>query len=553
MKLLKIVLFLLIGLALIGCNNQEIPDDEDDHDDDIIEPSLSIESTEYMIEEGEKLQLEVEILDTEETLGLIYVSDNNAVASVSTTGLVTANSVGYAKITIIISLYSDKRLDVLVTVTEKTPEDILDAMQDFADILDELDQSIPSTTTTDIIMRTNRYGRAIEWTSSNEKVISKYGEVTRQYEDVDVTLTATLKYKHITEVFTRVVRVEKTQLRDLSNKKISFAYARATNIPAEHLRQIDYVNYSFASITTANKFYVTPYIASLVRQAHNEGTRVVAAIGGGSSEGSNPFKTMTLTKESRKTFIDSMMEAIDEYNLDGIDFDWEVPTAAERNNFSALVRETREAFDAYHRDLILTSAVSAGTWHIGQGYDVAELNKYLDYFHVMTYDLNNWPAEGATALTRHHSHLYRSNIAPSLSADEAIRAFKNAGASSEKLVIGVAAYGRAADVINPHEHGLNQIAYKTAQSLSFDSIYNLYYKNPEGSAYKLFWDDVAKAAWLYSDTLTVRNFISFDDERAIEAKVEYTYDNNLGGIMYWDYLNDQGGVILGFIDKYLNK
>jgi len=302
MKLLKIVLFLLIGLALIGCNNQEIPDDEDDHDDDIIEPSLSIESTEYMIEEGEKLQLEVEILDTEETLGLIYVSDNNAVASVSTTGLVTANSVGYAKITIIISLYSDKRLDVLVTVTEKTPEDILDAMQDFADILDELDQSIPSTTTTDITMRTNRYGRAIEWTSSNEKVISKYGEVTRQYEDVDVTLTATLKYKHITEVFTRVVRVEKTQLRDLSNKKISFAYARATNIPAEHLRQIDYVNYSFASITTANTFYVTPYIASLVRQAHNEGTRVVAAIGGGSSEGSNPFKTMTLTKESRKTF-----------------------------------------------------------------------------------------------------------------------------------------------------------------------------------------------------------------------------------------------------------
>src|SRR5690554_5696678 len=215
MKLLKIILFLLIGLALIGCNNQEIPDDEDDHDDDIIEPSLSIESTEYMIEEGEKLQLEVEILDTEETLGLIYVSDNNAVASVSTTGLVTANSVGYAKITINISLYSDKRLDILVTVTEKTPEDILDAMQDFADILAELDQSIPSTTTTDIIMRTNRYGRAIEWTSSNEKVISKYGEVTRQYEDVDVTLTATLKYKHITEVFTRVVRVEKTQLRDL--------------------------------------------------------------------------------------------------------------------------------------------------------------------------------------------------------------------------------------------------------------------------------------------------------------------------------------------------
>lgn len=549
MKILKIVLFLFIGLALIGCDTKPI-DDIDDNDDEIVEPTLKIQNSEYLIKEEDTFQLEVQVEGTDEELGIIYISSNNLIASVSTTGLVTGVAPGVATITAIISSYPDQKLNVTITVEAKTPDDILDAMDDFAAIKAEFTANIPDVVTKDIRLENYKYFRFITWTSSNEDAISRFGIVTRGDVDVQVTLRAEMKYKTISEVWEKVVTVPKTQPRDLSNKKIVFAYAMATNIKIEHLQQIDVVNYSFASIGSNNTFNVTSQIATLVRQAHNEGTRVTAAVGGGSAAGSDPFGVMTATAETRKTFIDSMMIAIDKYDLDGIDYDWEVPTTAQKNNFSALVRETKAAFDASGKDLILTAAVSAGTWHIGQGYDVAELNKYLSFFHVMTYDLNNW---SSPAPARHHTHLYRSSIAPSLSADEAIRAYMNAGASPEKLVLGVAAYGRVADVIGTTENGLNQMANNPAQSMKFDEIYQRYYKDPTNSEYTLYWDDVAKASWLYSDTLTVKNFISFDDERSIEAKANYVYEKNLGGAMYWDYSNDSNGIILGFIDKYVNN
>jgi chitinase len=550
MKVFKLILVLLIGFFLIGCNDDPIDNNDDDDIEDVVEPTLSIGSLEYTIEEGQTLQLEVEIIDSDEELDLIYFSNNNNIATVDLSGLVTAKAEGNTTITIILSMYPDQKLNVTINVTPKLPEDVELALHDFEAIKRELEETIPYVAESDIRLPSNRFGRTITWTSSNEDVITKFGFVTRGNQDYEVELTATMKYKTYEVQFKRTVKVNKMELKDLSNKKISFAYAMTTNIKEEHLRQLDVVNYSFAGIS-GNRFYITSQIDTLVRQAHNVGTRVVAAIGGGTEAGSSPFVAMTSTAENRAAFIESMMEAIDKYNLDGIDYDWEVPTAAERNNFSALIRETRAAFDVYDRELILTAAVSAGTWHIDQGYDVPELNKYLSYFNVMTYDLNNWPGTNGQALTRHHTHLYRSQIAPSLSADEAIRAYINAGASPEKIVLGVAAYGRWGDVIVNTEHGLNAMANNPARSIKFDEIFERYYKDPENSDYKLYYDDVAKASWLYNAKDKI--FISFDDERSIEAKVEYVNKKNLGGIMYWDYTNDTGGRILGFIDKYLNK
>src|SRR5690554_7525884 len=80
MKVLRIFLFLLLGLALIGCNqngdgnnNDNDDNDNDGNGEDIVEPSLKIESTEYKIENGLSLQLNIEIVDSDEELGIIYL------------------------------------------------------------------------------------------------------------------------------------------------------------------------------------------------------------------------------------------------------------------------------------------------------------------------------------------------------------------------------------------------------------------------------------------------------------------------------------------------
>ena len=70
----------------------------------------------------------------------------------------------------------------------------------------------------------------------------------------------------------------------------------------------------------------------------------------------------------------------------------------------------REAFEseaeATGKDrLIVTMAVPASLEYAGKGYDIATLDKHLDFFNLLTYDYHssNEPA------TNHHSPLFRPN------------------------------------------------------------------------------------------------------------------------------------------------
>lgn len=554
MKFLKLLLFVLLGLALIGCNDEgrNRNDDDNDNDDDIedvVEPSLRIDSQEYRIELGYTLQLEIEILNSDEELGMIYYSLDDSIASISLTGLVTAKNIGTTKVIAILANYPDQKLEITITVFE-VPLDEIRARLDFNYIKQELEK-MSDVVDGDIILPYMLRDRMLTWETSDESIINKFGYVYRQDEDVQVTLKATMSYKHIVEVFEKVVTVKrKLPMRDLGTTKVAMAYSRDIYVKREHLEKLDVINYSFATISTTYKFNISSSISTLVRNAHNYGARVVAAVGGGTSDATATFSSMAATKESRKVFIDSMIEAVKQYNLDGIDYDWEYPTYAERDLFSALVRETREALDNYKPGLLLTAAFSAAAFRVNNNYDVKELNKYLDYFNMMTYDYNDWSS--GQGVTRHHTNLYTSNIVPtSYSADSAIRAYINGGASPEKIIMGVAAYGRKATNVvatSSSVNGLNARGVNPAQSIRLDEIYNIYYNNPN-TQFKLYWDDSAKAAWLFDGS----TFISFDNDKSIEAKCMYVFSNNLAGVMYWDYLSDQQGRVVEYMNTYLYK
>jgi chitinase len=50
------------------------------------------------------------------------------------------------------------------------------------------------------------------------------------------------------------------------------------------------------------------------------------------------------------------------------------------------------------------------------------------------------------------------------------------------------------------------------------------------------WDEKTGAAWLSIDRpgSSEDKFISFEDERAIEAKIKYALENELGGVFIWE-------------------
>lgn len=63
---------------------------------------------------------------------------------------------------------------------------------------------------------------------------------------------------------------------------------------------------------------------------------------------------MSLTKQNRKMFIESAVQFIERYHLEGLDIDWEYPgligynnrfRPEDKRNYTALLKELRKRFD----------------------------------------------------------------------------------------------------------------------------------------------------------------------------------------------------------------
>lgn len=86
-------------------------------------------------------------------------------------------------------------------------------------------------------------------------------------------------------------------------------------------------------------------------------------------------------------------------------------------------------------NLLLTAAISADKKTIDIAYDISEISKYLDFIHVMAYDYHgSWDT-------------YVAPNAPlkcddELCAESSINYLLKLGAPPEKLVLGLAMYGR---------------------------------------------------------------------------------------------------------------
>ena len=174
------------------------------------------------------------------------------------------------------------------------------------------------------------------------------------------------------------------------------------------------------------------------------------------------------------------------------------------------------------------------------GYDI------LDYIHLMTYDFHS------SSKAAHHTALYSStNTASGCSVVDTIQVYKERGADVDKLVVGVAFYGRVYTLSGTGntEKGVGSTnVIQSGNHITYTNIINKYYNDPVVKARMIYYYDTKSCAPTIYDPAT-NTVISFDDPNSIDAKCKYIWNYDLAGLMYWENGEDTTDILLKAINK----
>ncbi|GJE93368.1 glycoside hydrolase family 18 protein [Phanerochaete sordida] len=188
-------------------------------------------------------------------------------------------------------------------------------------------------------------------------------------------------------------------------------------------------------------------LPQFVQAAHSSNTRAMLTIGGWT--GSKYFSSLVATSDNRTSFVNAAMQLVSQYDLDGLDFDWEYPgapgdcnvnTPDDTQNFLLFLQQLR----GQAPNITLSAAVSLTPFVDDSGSpstDVSGFAKVLDYIAIMDYDVFG---PGWSTSVGPNAPL-NDTCAPAGmqqgSAVSAVKAWTSAGFPANQLVLALAAYG----------------------------------------------------------------------------------------------------------------
>lgn len=264
----------------------------------------------------------------------------------------------------------------------------------------------------------------------------------------------------------------------------------------------------------------------LLSAAHAAGVKVILVVGtGDDSAVTANFAAMAASAATRTAFAQNLTTLVAQYGYDGVELDWEFPaSAADRTNLTALCAALRSALGA-GRTLSLSAPSS--NWN-GQWYELANLNSYLDWFSVMTYDMSG---AGWSHKAEHNAALFPA-YAGEDNAAASMAYYQSFGIARSKILMGLPFFGQRFDAATAILQPLTPPS--AGGSADYKDIAPLI-----GNGWNAFRDTTAQVPYLVRSGGA--GVIAYDDATSIAAKCSYVKSNGLGGAMIWHLGKDRIG------------
>ncbi|KZT70279.1 glycoside hydrolase family 18 protein [Daedalea quercina L-15889] len=219
--------------------------------------------------------------------------------------------------------------------------------------------------------------------------------------------------------------------------------------------KFDILLFAFATPNSSNGITwdsgSTSTLQSLVSTAHSSGhgTKIVLSIGGWS--GSYYF-SQVMKSVNRAAFTQACIDAVNTYDLDGIDIDWEYPnesgagnpySSADAANLLSFFTSLRSALGS---DKIISAAVTDLPWVGSDGSpltDVSAYAKQMTYANIMNYDV--FGASSTPGPNAPLGDLCGTSSLPQYNAEAAVKQWTAANFPADQLMLGLPLYGYVSD------------------------------------------------------------------------------------------------------------
>ncbi|KAL1872260.1 hypothetical protein Plec18167_006863 [Paecilomyces lecythidis] len=281
------------------------------------------------------------------------------------------------------------------------------------------------------------------------------------------------------------------------------------------------------------------YIADFVALKKKKSTLKTYISVGGWDLGGRVFSDMVRSSGNRSKFIKSAISFMQKHGFDGIDIDWEYPAASDRGGNSAdkknFVLFLEELKKACGKKYGITATLPSSYWYL-QGFDVASMAKYVEYFNFMSYDIHGtwdghskWtssvvnPHTNLTEITQGLDLLWRNKIDPG------------------QVILGLGLYGRSFTLNDTHCNTpgcpFDKNAYKgggasPGECTQTSGILSDYEINRILKEYEpaVKYDETAGVNWI---TWNDNQWVSFDNGKTLKQKADYANAKCLGGLFSW--------------------
>lgn len=301
-------------------------------------------------------------------------------------------------------------------------------------------------------------------------------------------------------------------------------------------------------------------LSAMVSAAHAAGKLARLSLGGWT--GSVYFSSAVSTDENRQTFANNIAALYNQYDLDGIDIDWEYPgvQGAGNNGVSGSDSANLALFLAVLRQTLPSEALISATgqvWPFADGNgnplsDVAPFAAVLDWVLIMNYDI--WGSSVTPGPNAPLSDGCGNSLQPQANAYAAVSAWTSAGMPASQLMLGVPAYGylqiSSASALTDKKRKrdnyvtvTNDNGGTTNGQLQFNMMVSQGALTLDGSGsyvgaggFTREWDSCSSTPWLKS--IQSGQIITYDDPKSLSIKAQFARQAGLRGCNMWDISGD---------------